>query len=325
MNNTQNYDRKLKEDEAMDLLGQIFDGLLYLHNNVGIVHRDIKPENFLLYNDGKRNIIKLIDFGFATYCKNDETINGQLGTPQYAAPEIFEEKSYNNKVDMWSTGVVLYNMIKGTQPFSNRDIENVKEQVLHKEINYSGFKNNDLRKLCEGLLERDPEKRLNAYQAIRSLDLIKQRDNIEETLIAKFNPDLPKIVFILYNDRTCIEELKKIFLLECTPEDLSKMFEEILSLNSKNKKNILEGNIDMVSEKLYMKAEKFIEITQKSKFAPENLKIRLKLYCEQKVIESLKKQMINVDNFFTTLIESIKFIRNLVFIIQELILLKLEL
>ena len=116
-------------------------------------------------------------------------------------------------------------------------------------------------------------------------------------------------MFILYNDRTCIEELKNIFLSECTPEDLSKMFEEILSLNSKNKKNISEGNIDMVSEKLYMKAEKLIEITQKSKFAPENLKARLKIYCEQKVIEKMKKQMINVDNFFTTLIESIKFIR----------------
>jgi len=302
-------DRKLKEDEAMDLLAQMFDGLHYLHDEVGIVHRDIKPENFLLYNDGKRNIIKLIDFGFATYCKNGETMNGQLGTPQYAAPEIFEEKSYTNKVDMWSAGVVLYNMIKGTQPFSNRDIDNVKEQVLHKEINYSGFKNNDLRKLCEGLLERDPNKRLNAFQAIRSLNLIKRGNIIEETVDAKFNPDLHKLMFILYNDRTCIEELKNIFLSECTPEDLSKMFEEILSLNSKNKKNISEGNIDMVSEKLYMKAEKLIEITQKSKFAPENLKARLKIYCEQKVIEKMKKQMINVDNFFTTLIESIKFIR----------------
>ena len=129
--------RKLIETEAMDLLSQILEGLHYLHDEIGIVHRDIKPENFLLYNDGHKNKIKLIDFGFATYCKNGETMNEQLGTPQYAAPEIFEQKPYTNKVDMWSLGVVLYNMVKGTQPFSNRDIENVKEQVLHKEINYS--------------------------------------------------------------------------------------------------------------------------------------------------------------------------------------------
>ena len=126
--------RKLTENEAVDLLAQIFDGLHYLHDEVGIVHRDIKPENFLLYNDGNRNIIKLIDFGFATYCKNGETMNEQLGTPQYAAPEIFDQKPYTNKVDMWSTGVVLYNMINGTQPFSNKDLENLKSQVLHKDI-----------------------------------------------------------------------------------------------------------------------------------------------------------------------------------------------
>ena len=111
----------------IDLLSQIFEGLHYLHDELGIVHRDIKPENFLLYNDGHRIKIKLIDFGFATYCKKDETMNEQLGTPQYAAPEIFEQKPYNSKVDMWSVGVVLYNMVKGTQPFSNREIDNIKE------------------------------------------------------------------------------------------------------------------------------------------------------------------------------------------------------
>ena len=65
----------------------------------------------------------------------------------------------------------------------------------------------------------------------------------------------------------------------------------------------------MVSEKLYLKAEKLIEYAENSKYASENLKIRLKNYCEQKVIKKIKKQMINVDNFFITLIESIKFIR----------------
>ena len=300
--------RKLTDNEAMDLLGQIFEGLHYLHDEVGIVHRDIKPENFLLYNDGRRNIIKLIDFGFATNCTNGETMNEQLGTPQYAAPEIFEQKLYTNKVDMWSTGVVLYNMIKGTQPFSNKDIENVKEQVLHKDIDFKGFRNNQLKELCEGLLERDPEKRLNAFQAKKKLELIKPGSIVEETLPGKFNPSDIKML-ILYNDRTSIEELKNIFLSECTPEELNRMFEDIITLNSKIKNNNTEGNMDMVSEKLYIKAEKLIEFTQNCNYSPENLKVRLKNYCKQKVIDKIKKQMINVDNFFFTIIESIKFIR----------------
>ena len=86
------------------------------------------------------------------------------------------------------------------------------------------------------------------------------------------------------------------------------MFKEILSMNSHDKKETTDAHW-MVSEKLYMKAEKLIEYAENSKFSPENLKKRLKHYCEQKVIEKLKKQMIDVDNFFTTIIESIKFIR----------------
>lgn len=74
---------------------------------------------------------------------------------------------------MWSIGIVLYNMVKGTQPFSNGEIENVKDQVLHKDINYFGFKNNALKDLCQSLLERDPEKRYSAFQAINQLKLIK--------------------------------------------------------------------------------------------------------------------------------------------------------
>ena len=88
------------------------------------------------------------------------------------------------------------------------------------------------------------------------------------------------------------------------------MFDEILSINSREKKETTD-TIWMVSEKLYLKAEKLIEFAQGSKYAPENLKQRLKNYCEQKVIEKLKNQMINIDNFFTTLIESIKFIRKI--------------
>ena len=306
-------DRKLTDIEAMDLLEQMLEGLHYLHEVLGIVHRDIKPENFLLYKDGDKIRIKLIDFGFATYCKNDETMNEQLGTPQYAAPEIFEQKAYNNKVDLWSLGVVLYNMIKGTQPFSNRDIEKIKEQVLHKQINYDGFKNNDLKNLCMGLLERNPEERYSAYQALSELRTIQNRAKSEGTFIVSFNsykPDIHKIMFILHNDRTLKQELKNIFLAECNSEQLHGMFEEILSINSHEKKEATD-TVWMVSEKLYLKAEKLIEYAQNSKYAPENLKIRLKNYCEQKVIEKMKKQMINVDNFFTTLIESIKFIRKI--------------
>ena len=323
--------RKLSEEEAMDYLLQMLEGLHYLHSELKIVHRDIKPENFLIYNESakkdnintdekivikNKNKIKLIDFGFATYCREGETMTEQLGTPQYAAPEIFEQKPYTSKVDIWSVGVVLYNMINGTQPFASRDIEKIKDQVLHKEINFDGFKNKQLIELCKNLLERDPDKRYTAFQAKSFLKLIMGDKANETTVAQKFNPQIAEIISILYNDRTIIEELKNIFLSECSPDELNNMFHEILSLNSNEnseKTNAsafsVKTNYDMVSQKLYLKAEKIIEYAQNSIYAPENLKIRLKKYSEQKIIDKVKKQMINVDNFFFTLIESIKFIR----------------
>ena len=68
------------------------------------------------------------------------------------------------------------------------------------------------------------------------------------------------------------------------------------TINDKVKKINNDVNTDMVSEKLYMKAEKLIEFAQNSKYSPENLKIRLKKYCDQKVIEKIKKDADNLRN-----------------------------
>ncbi len=302
--------KKLKENEAVDLLSQILQGLQYLHQEIGIVHRDIKPENFLLCNEGGRNKIKLIDFGFATFCKSEETMTEQLGTPQYAAPEIYKEEPYTNKVDMWSVGVVLYNMIKGTQPFSSKG--DIKEQVLNKQIDFSCFQNPSLKDLCQNLLERNPEHRFNAYQAFQALKLVIDNQQNDGTAIASFKPDINKIINILYNDRTIIEELKNIFLSECTENELEKMYKEIIAMSSDNNNSkISESNFGIISDKLYMKVEKLIEYCNHSNYCSDDLKQRLKKYTDQKVIGKIRKQMINIHRFFITTIESIKFIRKL--------------
>ena len=300
--------RKLKEPEAMNILNQILEGLHYLHDEKGIVHRDIKPENFLLYNDGIKVRIKLIDFGFATYCKNEETMNDLLGTPQYAAPEIFEQKPYTSKVDMWSLGVVLYNMVKGTQPFNSREIENIKDMVLHKKVNYDGFKNNKLKNLCEGLLERDPNNRFSSFQALKELKEIIGTNKDEETISQKFKPEMDKMILILYNVKSFKRELLNIYLEECSLETITIMFKEILSMNKTENSKYFD-EISMNRFEIYMEAGKLIEFTQNFKHSPENLKKRLKNLCEQKVVKTMEKQIIKINEFFTSIIESIKILR----------------
>ena len=291
--------RKLNDNEAMDILEQILQALHYLHDEMGIVHRDIKPENFLMYNDKGRNKIKLIDFGFATYAKNLEFMTEQIGTPNYSAPEIFEDKPYTNKVDIWSAGIVLYNMINGMQPFSSNE-KTLMDQVLHREIDYSGFSNNNLRDLCKNLLERDSNKRLTAFQALNSLSLIKGGDANQQTIPSSFNPDINKIMFILNNDKALGDELREIFLEYLSIGELQNMYDSLTSNND---------DVEQLTGKKYLKARNLIDFAKKSKSDKNDFIGELDKFIENKGEEKINKKMINCHTFFFTAIESKKFIR----------------
>ena len=84
-----------------------------------IMHRDLKPENLLVQDssDSKSINIKLTDFGFATSFKKGENLDLSLGSPLYMAPELVLEEEYDNRVDVWSTGVIAYILLSGMPPF----------------------------------------------------------------------------------------------------------------------------------------------------------------------------------------------------------------
>jgi protein kinase A len=88
---------------------------------MNIIYRDLKPENILLDKHGH---VKLIDFGFAKQLRSiaKDRTNTNCGTPGYAAPEIMMGLSYNYKVDIWSIGILICEMIGGFTPFyDNKD------------------------------------------------------------------------------------------------------------------------------------------------------------------------------------------------------------
>ena len=113
------------EKQAAQAFRSIVDAVRYCHS-LGIVHRDLKPEN-LLYSENEDNaLLKVSDFGLAKYLipRDENTpMYTACGTPNYVAPEIIVGKGYDNKVDCWSLGVILYVMLCGFPPFFDEDNE----------------------------------------------------------------------------------------------------------------------------------------------------------------------------------------------------------
>jgi serine/threonine-protein kinase len=118
---------KFPAREAVEMTLGILNGLDYLHSK-RIIHRDIKPANILLQNDTPR----LADFGISRAVETSTISSVVVGTENYMAPEAFEGKR-NIQTDIWSVGVLLYQLLKGSLPFPQKNASEVMYAVLLKE------------------------------------------------------------------------------------------------------------------------------------------------------------------------------------------------
>ena len=166
-----------KENQCYSYFIQIVNAVLFLHEN-NLIHRDIKPENILL-NDN--NEIKLCDFG----CCAESGIGNRTtfcGTYEYMAPEILKENSYNNSVDIWSLGILLYELSHGYTPFNfnfngKKNQESVFKDIIKGNFNFKKdmiFISDEFIELMMRMIVYNPNKR------------IKIRDIFKSQLINKF-------------------------------------------------------------------------------------------------------------------------------------------
>jgi serine/threonine protein kinase len=129
---------RLDEFEAQSIFRQLSRALKLLNLN-GVVHRDLKPANILLSNDGDDKngpVVKLADFGLAKIFKPGMDMHSMLGTPYYMAPEILDGRPYNEKADLWSAGIILFQIVCGCVPFPAREQMELKNKVLKGEFKF---------------------------------------------------------------------------------------------------------------------------------------------------------------------------------------------
>ena len=121
--------KKLPVEQAVDIAAQVAEGLAYAHEH-GIVHRDIKPANIMIVRDGKA---KITDFGIARMRQTElKTQTGiRLGSPRYMSPEQVVGKRAEPRSDIFSLGVILYEMLTGEAPFIGNDINSMMFKIVN--------------------------------------------------------------------------------------------------------------------------------------------------------------------------------------------------
>lgn len=150
---------KLTEKIAQEYMKQLASALSLLKSK-NIVHRDLKPSNIILTGDQKT--IKLIDFNFARELRDHELTNTLCGTPMYMSPEMIEKKDYSIKSDLWSVGVILYEMVYGQTPYhSAQNIIDLIDKIKNTPIKYTTRVSKDINMLIQRLLVVNVKNRMS--------------------------------------------------------------------------------------------------------------------------------------------------------------------
>lgn len=137
----------------------------------GFIHRDLKPENILL--DDKYDI-KVCDFGWCTeYEQEDEMRKTFCGTYEYMAPEIFDKKPYDEKIDIWALGILLYELVHGKSPFRGNSVIEIYKNIQRGDIRYSSTCSPEVRDLVGRILKKNPYSRISLDEILNH-DLFKK-------------------------------------------------------------------------------------------------------------------------------------------------------
>ena len=136
---------------------QTLNAIYFLHLH-SIIHRDLKPENLLI---NEKNIIKLCDFGWSVKLKDNKRTTF-CGTVEYMAPEIIKKQEYDETIDIWSLGVLLYELVHSYSPFFSKDLDvkKIGNNITNNSLKFKEGLTEDYKNLVQSLLIKDSTKRI---------------------------------------------------------------------------------------------------------------------------------------------------------------------
>ena len=187
----------LSPKQMLNLMQQILSGLAAAHA-AGIIHRDIKPENVLLADDGR---VKLSDFGLARPISNQTESESVLGTAAYIAPEIISRGQADARSDVYSSGILMFELLTGRQPFQGETSSHVAAQHTSGSVPPPSRFKPEISEALDDLIlfatERDPNLRpanaselLDAVLAIKAGAALPAKSTPNQTTVLRDNPTM---------------------------------------------------------------------------------------------------------------------------------------
>ena len=234
--------REIPVGISLKIVSDVLSGLEYAHKK-GVIHRDIKPGNILISFEGRA---KIADFGLAKAKEQSSlTVTGALiGTPAYMSPEQAVGKKVDQQSDLFSLGIVLYEMLTGSQPFRGETYSGIINEIISKtprplsEIKPAIF--DVLEGLLNGMLAKDLERRFPDATAVRtSLDQAIKELGIEPSgdAVANFLKD-PVRYAQESKKKLADQHLRKgLYLMKLgldRIDDAIKEFERVLAIDPNN-------------------------------------------------------------------------------------------
>jgi serine/threonine protein kinase len=143
-------------DTVKNITRQLVSAMIHLEEN-SIVHRDIKPQNIIIKSDG---CLKLLDFGFAREFCNGDMMATICGSPNYMAPELLNLQMYDDKADIWSLGVLIYQLCYQRLPYGRAtSMSDLRQRMASLQPSYAMDEDPQLLKLLGRLLNGTPSER----------------------------------------------------------------------------------------------------------------------------------------------------------------------
>ena len=250
--------RKFDERTAAQILRETISALQYLHSfNPPIIHRDIKPENLLL-NEGGR--ILLADFGWSNF--SDGGVRKTFcGTPEYIAPEMLLKKGHDTRVDIWSVGVLMFELLSGYSPFVAKSNQELYQNIRRLKIQWP----KDMQPLAKNLIGK--------ILKLNPLD----RPSLQEILEHQWFQQTKIIKPLLENNLNTTKDLLAYHMLSEVNEDILNRINKLLDLkgaeaDNTNAKNIIKGIPD--SDNVIQKKNIMKQIEAEKKLVEEENKIQ---------------------------------------------------